>query len=333
MKESNLIALANDSIVSQIESIKNDILNTRYKILSNANKELITMYFRIGKIISENQKYGSNFINIVSISLKTEFPNTTGFSPRNLARMKKFYETYKKLSNLPPAVAKLPWTHNMILIERVSDLNERIWYAEKCVENGWNKVVLDHQIDLNLFGRQGDKTKKLTNYDNHLSKIQGELAIDIIKDPYIFELTGITEKAKESDIEKAMMERIKSVLLELGKGFSFVSNQYRISTETKDYYIDLLFYHIKLKCYVIVELKNTDFDPSFIGQLQFYITAVDNELKTKDDNKTIGLLLCRNKDKNSVEWSLKSSYAPIGVASYEIKEYLPSEEELNRFLK
>lgn len=333
MKSNDLIEATNDVVFLQIENIKKDIISTRNRILTDANKELIHMYFRIGKIISENQKYGSNFINSLSISLKIDFPDATGFSPRNLARMRKFYETYKDLSNLPPAVAKLPWTHNSILVERIDDSNKRIWYAEKCLENGWNKVVLDHQIDLELFERQANNDKKLSNYKVQLPEIQGELAVDVIKDPYIFELAGITEKSKELDIEKAMIERIKSVLLELGKGFSFVGNQYRIGTENKDYYIDLLFYHLKLRCYVVVELKNTDFDPSFIGQLQFYVTAVDETLKTKDDNQTIGLLLCRNKDKNSVEWSLKSSIAPIGVASYEIKEYLPTEEELNKYLK
>ena len=144
---------------------------------------------------------------------------------------------------------------------------------------------------------------------------------------------GINKQSKELNIEKAMINRIKNVLLELGKGFSFVGNQYRISTENKEYYIDLLFYHLKLRCYVVVELKNVDLDPSFIGQLQFYITAIDETLKTKDDNQTIGLLLCKNKYKKSVDWSLKSSYAPIGVTSYEIKEYLPTEEELNKYLK
>ena len=295
MKNDELITSSNNFIYLQIEKIKRDIISTRNKILTNANKELINMYFRIGKIISENQKYGSNFINYLSTSLKIDFPDATGFSPRNLARMRKFYDTYKDLSNLPPAVAKLPWTHNSILVERIRDLNKRIWYAEKCIENGWNKVVLDHQIDLDLYERQADNTKKMTNYTSKLPEIQGELATDVIKDPYIFELACIKERSNEFSIEKAMMERIKSVLLELGKGFSFVSNQYRISTEEKDYYIDLLFYHLKLRCYVVVELKNADFDPAFIGQLQFYVTAIDELLKTNVDNQTIGLLLCRNK--------------------------------------
>lgn len=247
--------------------------------------------------------------------------------------MRKFYETYADFSILPPAVAKLPWTHNSILVDRINDPIVRNWYAEQCLKNGWNKVVLNHQISLNLYDRQADNSKKLTNFDKQLPTIQGELAADVIKDPYIFELSGLSERHQERDIEKAMLEKIKTVLLELGKGFSFVGNQYRISTEQKDYYIDLLFYHLNLRCFVVVELKNADFDPSLIGQLQFYVTAIDETVKQADDNPTIGLLLCQNKNKFSVEWSLKSTMAPIGVASYRVKEYLPSEEEINKYIK
>lgn len=321
------------NIVSVLERIKADIVQTKAGILASANKELIAMYFRIGKIIDENSKYGNAFINELAKHLRLEFPNANGYSPRNLARMRKFYVEYKNLSNLPPAVANLPWTHNYILIEKLSDLEKRIWYAEKCIENGWSKVVLEHQIDLRLYERQADSSKKLTNYENRLPSPQSELSQDIIKDPYIFELVGLKEKIVEKDIEKAMLEQIKTVLIELGKGFSFVGNQYRISTQNNDYLIDLLFYHLELRCYVVVELKTVDFKPDFVGQLQFYITAVDEVLKKKQDNPTIGLLLCKGKDKYSVEWSLKSSTAPIGVASYEVRDYLPTEEELNRFLK
>lgn len=247
--------------------------------------------------------------------------------------MRKFYETYADFSILPPAVAKLTWTHNSILVDRINDPIVRNWYAEQCLKNGWNKVVLNHQISLNLYDRQADNSKKLTNFDKQLPTIQGELAADVIKDPYIFELSGLSERHQERGIEKAMLEKIKTVLLELGKGFSFGGNQYRISTEQKDYYIDLLFYHLNLRCFVVVELKNADFDPSLIGQLQFYVTAIDETVKQADDNPTIGLLLCQNKDKFSVEWSLKSTMAPIGVASYRVKEYLPSEEEINKYIK
>lgn len=321
------------SIVSVIEQIKEDVYRTRGRVLIDANRELLSMYFRIGKVISENATYGSNFINELSRHLKIEFSESDGYSPRNLSRMKKFYSIYKDFEILPPAVAKLPWTHNFILIEKVKDFDKRMWYAAKCIENGWSKIVLEHQIDMQLYERQADPAKKLTNFGNSLPSPQSELSTDILKDPYIFELAGLKEKIVERDIEKAMLEQIKTVLLELGRGFSFVGNQYRISTPNNDYLIDLLFYHLDLRCYVAVELKNTDFKPDFIGQLQFYVTAVDETLKKETDNPTIGLLLCKGKDRYSVEWSLKSTVAPIGVASYEIRNYLPTEEELNRYLK
>lgn len=319
--------------ISIIDQIKADIIHTRNKVLIDANRELISMYFRIGKTINENAKYGNHFIEELATRLKIDFPDADGFSPRNLARMRKFYVTYGDLSNLPMALAKLPWSFNCILIDKVKDLDKRIWYAEKCVENGWSFVVLEHQIDLELYERQADPSKKLTNFDALLPAPQSELSRDIVKDPYIFELAGLREKIVEKDIENAMLEQIKTVLLELGKGFSFVGNQYRVSTPNNDYLIDLLFYHLELRSYVVVELKNVDFKPDFIGQLQFYVTAVDETLKKDQDNPTIGLLLCKGKDKYSVEWSLKSTTAPIGVASYEIRNYLPTEEELNRYLK
>lgn len=318
---------------------KEDILATRYNIMQSANSEVIKLYFRLGKIVRENVKYGNKFIQNFSTSLKLEFPNTEGFSERNLSRMKKFYEEYKDLSILPTALAKLPWSHNMLLLEKIKDLNVRKWYANKCIENGWSHTVLDHQIDLQLYERQA-LPNKLTNFDDKLPIAQSELARDVIKDPYIFELEGIKEEAVEKDIENAMMERIKNVLLELGKGFSFVGNQYKISTENQDYYIDMLFYHLDLRCYIVVELKNVEFKPEFIGQLSFYTTAVDKTLKKEQDNQTIGLLLCKGKDKLSVEWALEGTNSPIGVTSYEVRnklskeilDKLPTEEDINRHI-
>lgn len=318
---------------------KEDILKTRFKVQENANMELIRLYFRLGKIVSKNARYGNKFIEDFSVALKLEFPDSTGFSARNLSRMKKFYEKYRDLSNLPPVVAKLPWTHNCILLEKVKDDEIRNWYAEKCIENGWSKTVLDHQIDLQLYERQA-LAEKLTNFENKLPASQSELARDVIKDPFIFELEGIKEEAIEKDIENAMMERIKNVLLELGKGFSFVGNQYKISTENQDYYIDMLFYHLDLRCYIVVELKNVEFKPEYIGQLSFYVTAVDETLRKEQDNQTIGLLLCKGKDKLSVEWALKGTNNPIGVTSYEVRnelpkeilDRLPTEEDINKFI-
>ena len=318
---------------------KQDILATRYNVMQHANSELIMLYFRLGKIVSENASYGNKFIKNFSTSLRIEFPNTDGFSERNLSRMKKFYEEYKDLSILPTALAKLPWSHNMLLLDKVKDLEIRKWYAEKCFENGWSHTVLEHQIDSGVYERQV-LAEKLTNFNEKLPLPQSELARNIMKDPYIFELEGIKDDYIEKDIENAMLEKIKNVLLELGKGFSFVGSQYKISTENQDYYIDLLFYHLELRCYIVVELKNTEFKPEFAGQLSFYVTAVDETIRKEYDNQTIGLLLCKGKDRLSVEWSLKSTNAPIGVSSYEISkmlpkevlEKLPTEEELNMYI-
>lgn len=318
---------------------KQDILATRYNVMQHANSELIMLYFRLGKIVSENASYGNKFIKNFSTSLRIEFPNTDGFSERNLSRMKKFYEEYKDLSILPTALAKLPWSHNMLLLDKVKDLEIRKWYAEKCFENGWSHTVLEHQIDSGVYERQV-LAEKLTNFNEKLPLPQSELARNIMKNPYIFELEGIKDDYIEKDIENAMLEKIKNVLLELGKGFSFVGSQYKISTENQDYYIDLLFYHLELRCYIVVELKNTEFKPEFAGQLSFYVTAVDETIRKEYDNQTIGLLLCKGKDRLSVEWSLKSTNAPIGVSSYEISkmlpkevlEKLPIEEELNMYI-
>lgn len=336
MEENNML---DKEFKDLILCVKEDILKTRFEVQTNANIELIKLYFRIGKIVSENAKYGNRFIQDFSTSLKLEFPDTTGFSTRNLSRMKKFYEEYKDLSNLPMALAKLPWSHNNLLLDKIKELNVREWYAEKCFENGWSHTVLDHQIDLQLYERQAI-SEKLTNFENKLPIPQSELARDVIKDPYIFELEGIKENAAEKDIENAMMEKIKNVLLELGTGFSFVGNQYKISTENQDYYIDMLFYHLDLRCYIVVELKNVEFKPEYIGQLSFYVTAVDETLRKELDNQTIGLLLCKGKDKLSVEWALKGTNTPIGVTSYELRnelpkdvlEKLPTEEDINKHI-
>lgn len=308
-----------------MENIKNDIKNTRFKILENANIELLNLYFRLGEIIDKNSKYGNNFINELSIELKLEFPNMKGLSTRNLARMRTFYKEYKNIQNLPVPLANLPWSHNYTLIEKVKDISKRKWYAKECLENGWSQTVLIHQIDSDLYQRQ-KKNPKLSNFDNKMELFQSEMARDMMKDPYIFELSNLKERAIEKDIEDAMLLKIKDLLLEFGKGFSFVGSQYKISTNTTDYYLDLLFYHLDLRCYVVVELKNTNFKPEYVGQLSFYITAINKTLKKEFDNDTIGLLLCKEKDKLSVEWTLEGTDNPIGVSSYEIEKYIPKDK-------
>ena len=337
---SNEIKILDDDFIKIVKAIEQDILETRFNIIAKANKEVIDFYLRLGKIISDNAKYGNNFINKLSVALKLDFPGETGFSPRNLARMRKVYESYKDLTELPKELEMISWSQNCVLVDKIEDFDKRVWYAKQVLENGWSKTVLSHQIDLELYERQAIP-EKMTNFDDKLPIAQSEFARDMIKDPYIFELANIGKRARERDIENAMLERIKNVLLELGKGFSFVGNQYKVSTNDNDYYIDLLFYHLDLRCFVVVELKNTEFKPEYVGQLGFYVTAVDETLKKENDNETIGLLLCEDKDKLTVEWSLKSVNAPIGVASYKVKniipkeimEKLPTEEELNLYIK
>lgn len=337
---SNELEVLDDDFVKIVKDIEKDILDTRYNIISKANKEVVNFYLRLGKIISDNAKYGNNFINRLSVALKLDFPDEQGFSARNLARMRKVYEAYKDLASIPEELEIISWSQNCVLVDKIEDIDKRVWYAKQIIENGWSKTVLSHQIDLELYERQA-LPEKMTNFNDKLPIAQSEFARDMIKDPYIFELANIGKRAKERDIENAMLERIKNVLLELGKGFSFVGNQYKISTNDNDYYIDLLFYHLDLRCFVVVELKNTEFKPEYVGQLGFYVTAVDETLKKETDNETIGLLLCEDKDKLTVEWSLKNVNAPIGVASYKVKnvipteimEKLPTEEELNLYIK
>ena len=309
-----------------IINIKNEIINTQTQILSDANSRLINLYFKLGKIINDNSKWGDKFIETLEVELKLDFPNIKGFSARNLRRMKRFYLEYKDEEILPPAVAKLPWTHNIMLIEKIKDKNIRFWYANEAANGNWSKVVLDHQIDMKLYERKALPDKK-NNFKNTLIEPQSDLANDLQKDPYIFNLPLLKEKYVEKELEESMVERIRDVLLEFGNGFSFIGNQYKLTVGDSDYFIDMLFYHLKLHCYIVVELKAVPFKPEFIGQLNFYLTALDEQVKDNLDSPSIGLLLCKSKDKLTVEYSLKGVDKPIGVSSYEISKYLPKNLE------
>jgi len=319
-----------------IAKIKNEIAKTQVSIMSDANQKLINMYFNIGKYINEKSEWGNRFIDELELELKLDYPNSKGFSARNLRRMKRFYLEHASDEILPPVVAKLPWTHNNILIEKIKDREKRFWYANEAANGNWSKVVLDHQIDLNLYERQAIADKN-NNFKNTLIEPQSDLANDLQKDPYIFNLPLLKDKYVEKELEESMVERIRDVLLELGQGFSFIGNQYKVTVENEDYFIDMLFYHLKLHCYVVVELKAVPFKPEFIGKLNFYLTVIDEQIKDEFDAPSIGLLLCKSKDKLTVEYSLKDVNKPIGVSSYELSEYipkdilekLPTEEEIN----
>ncbi len=303
-----------------INNIKKEINTTQIKIAVETNKNIINLYFKIGKILNDNFKYGNKFIDFISQELKNEFPNTKGFSVRNLKYMKKFYLEYKDNKVVQRTVAQLPWRHNIVLISKLKDNKIRKIYAEATIKNGWNKNMLTIQIENNYHLRIGNSSN---NFKLSLPKTTSSLANNIIKDPYIFDFISLKTNYKEKDLEKAMLEKIKDVLIELGKGFSFVGNQYKININNNEYFIDLLFYHLDLKCYIVIELKTTEFKPEYIGQLGFYITSVNEKIKKETDNQTIGILLCKDKNRLTAKWALKSTNVPIGVSTYELGKYLP----------
>lgn len=306
-----------------LEDIKSTLITTRNKVIENANKDLIIMYYNIGLKLIENNKWGSSFIDTLSKDLKIEFPNIKGMSARNLIYMQKFAKEYNRDEFLQEVLAKLSWNHNQILLDKIKDKNERNWYATKCIENGWSTTVLSHQISLKLYDRQALLENKTENYSKTLPSSISDQAREMLKDPYIFDFLTEKEDMKELEIEKELTSNITKLLLELGNGFAFIGRQYHLEIGNKDYYLDLLFYNLKVKSYVVVELKTTEFKPEYAGQLNFYLSAVDEYVKDENDNPTFGILLCKEKDKITAELSLKDINKPIGVSEYKLLSDLP----------
>ena len=304
------------------QNIKNEILSSQYQAMQAINKQLIYMYWHIGKIILNNSVWGNKFIDNLSIDLKLEFPKIKGFSIRNLKNMKKFAEEYQDFEFVQSVTAQITWTHNVLLLDKIKDIEIRKWYINETVKNGWSVNILEMQINSKLYERQVSN-EKISNFQNTLPDIQSDLAIQTMKDPYLFDFISLKGKVKELEIENAMIDRIKDVLIELGNGFAFVGNQYKLTVGDKDYFIDLLFYHLKLKCYIVVELKAREFEPTDAGQLNFYLSAIDDLVKDKTDNPSIGLLLCKTKNKFTAEYALKDINKPIGVSEYKLLEDIP----------
>lgn len=311
---------------SIFSELKEKVLYAQKRAIISVNKELVLLYWEIGNIILKNQSkqgWGSKIIDSLSKDLKKTFPDMKGFSVRNLKYMRQFAVTYPDISIVQELLAQLSWYHNLTLIQKVKDSNIRQWYIVKTIENGWSQSILLHQIESDLYARSSNK--KITNFANTLVSPHSELVKETLKDPYIFDFLLLGEKAQEKDIEKQLVQHITKFLLELGSGFAFVGNQYKIETKNKDYYIDLLFYHLELKCYFVIELKNVAFKPEFAGKLNFYLSAVDDLIKAKDDNPTIGLILCKSKDKIEAEYSLRDINKPIGISEYQITKNIPAE--------
>lgn len=253
-----------------------------------------------------------------------EFPGLKGFSQRNLHYMKKFAAEITDFEILQTVSAKLTWSHNIALLERVKDENKRLWYAHKALENGWSKNVLVHQIEGRLYERQ-EQAPKISNFSQRLPQPQSELAQDTMKDPYLFDFVAMREDMLERDIEAALVQDVTKTMLELDKGFAFVGNQYHLNVGGDDFYIDLLFYNMNLRCYFVIELKTGDFKPEYAGQLNFYLSAVDSQLKHEWDNPSIGLILCKNKNNVVAEYSLRDMSKPMGVSEYRLTRELPEE--------
>lgn len=323
-----------------IMGIKDKIVEERLQIVVEANRKVILLYWRIGNEIVENQKklgWGAKVIDRMSADLKKAFPDMKGFSPRNLKYMKKLAECWNEYKIVQEVIAQIPWSSNISLMDKLKDYESRLWYAKKLIENGWSKTILDLQISTKLIERQG---KSINNFESTLPPTDSDMAKHIFKDPYLFDFLGTDEPRREFELECKLTEHIEKFLLELGQGFAFVGRQVHLEVGTQDFYLDLLFYHLKLRCYVVIELKACDFEPGFVSQLTMYQNVVDDLLKHPDDQPTIGLLLVKGKNKTVVEYSLAGYNNPIGVADWEqeltkelpedMKSSLPSIEEIEK---
>jgi len=286
---------------------------------------LIYLYWDIGKRIVEKQEemgWGKGIVEQLARDLRREFPEVKGFSARNLWDMRRLYLSYKGHPNLRQAVAEIPWGHNLTLINKVKDQKQREWYICQTIQNGWSRNILVHQIESDLYGRQAIAVKT-TNFPETLPSPQSELVEQAIKDPYILDFITIKKDAKERDLERALIEKIRDFLIELGIGFAFMGGQYHLEVEGKDYYIDLLFYHHGLRCLVAIDLKMGEFLPEHAGKMNFYLSALDDMVKHADDEPSVGIVLCKSKSSVIAGYSLKEMNKPIGVAEYKVTPKLP----------
>ncbi|MBM3728126.1 MAG: DUF1016 domain-containing protein [Acidobacteria bacterium] len=313
------------SYAALLKSIKERILTAQVRAAVAVNQELVLLYWGIGNEILARQQaegWGKNVIPRLSKDLSSEFPEMKGLSPRNLGYMKAFAEAWPEEPILQQLVAKLPWGHNVRLLDYVKDPLERQWYAQTAIEHGWSRNVLVIQIEAGLYGRQG---KAITNFTKALPAPQSDLAQQLLKDPYNFDFLTLSKDADEREVETGLVAQIQKFLLELGTGFSFLGRQYPIEIAGEEYRLDLLFYHIRLRCFVIIDLKSGPFKPEYTGKMNFYLAAVDDMLKHPSDNPSIGLILCKSKKELVVEYALRNTATPMGIAKFKHLEKLPEE--------
>ena len=321
-----------------LEELKNRICTERVRTTFAANASMLLLYWDIGQAILIRQAkegWGAKVIDRLSTDLRNAFPDMRGLSARNLKYMRTFSEAWPKRAIVQEALAQLPWYQNLALLEKLDTPDDRLWYAAKTLEHGWSRNILVLQIQSQLHKRQG---KAITNFPSALPPVESDMAAQVFKDPYLFDFLGTADPRREREVEQALVNHVQKFLLELGAGFAFVGKQMPLEVGDQDFLVDLLFYHLKLRCFVVVELKSVPFDPAFIGQLNLYLSAVDDLLRHSDDLPTIGLLLCKGKDKLVVEYALRNFQKPIGVADWEtqivsslpegLKGSLPSIEQI-----
>lgn len=324
-----------EEYVAWINEIKMKIKQSQIKASVRVNDAMLDLYWNIGKDIIEKQetaKWGDSFLTVMSKDLKKAFPGVSGFSAQNLKHIRYWYRFYSSRANglqvvtqfetAKQMIKSIPWGHNQRIMYKCKNINEALFYVQKTLDNGWSRSVLEHQIDSNLYERQG---KAITNFQIKLPEPQSDLAEQTLKNPYNFDFLALREEYDERELEDALVSQITQFLLELGTGFSYLGRQVHIRVGETDFYMDLLFYHVRLHCYVVVELKTEKFKPEFAGKLNFYVTAVNKNMKTKQDNQTIGILICKDKDDVVAEYALDDMSQPIGIAKYELTKVLREE--------
>ena len=308
-----------------LADLKSRIHTAQQRATLAVNRELLLLYWQIGRDIlarQAEQGWGAKVIERLAHDLRAAFPDMKGFSPRNLKYMRAFAEAWPDAEFVQQLAAQLPWGHNLVLLDRLNSSEERRWYAAKSLEHNWSRNVLNIQIETRLLARSGTA---VTNFDASLPKPQSDLARESLKDPYRFDFLGLTDEVQERELENALVKHVTEFLLELGAGFAFVGRQVLLNVGGDEFFIDLLFYHLKLRCYVVIELKGGKFKPEHLGQLGFYMAAVDRQVKSELDNPTIGLLLCKSKNKIVAEYALGDTTQPMGIAEYKLLESLPVE--------
>ena len=338
----NIEKITTADFLEWVTTLKAKIRSARNKLAFSINSQLLELYWEIGRDIAEKQQksgWGSGFIEQIAVELKHDFPEIKGFSRRNIYAILQWYKFYgEKYQFVPHVVAQMPWGHNRLIITKIKNIEEAEFYCRASIWNAWDRDTLEIQIENKYYLTAGNSTH---NFDHTLPAKQSELATQTLKDPYNFDFIGLENDALEKAIEDELTKHITRFLLELGKGFAFLGRQYKIEIGEHDHFLDMLFYHVELRCYIVIELKAGKFIPEYAGKLNYYLSAVDSQLRKHDDNPTIGILLCKKKNKIDVEYALRDIHKPMGISEYiltnaipdNIKPQLPSVEELERELE